>query len=279
MINNMVTIYDYLDYREFLRDYYSEKKQKTPFFSYRYISSHVGMDSSFVIKVLQGNLHISTKKIDLFIKLLGLSGTEAEYFETLVHFGKAKTERQRKFFFEKLFSVSAIKAEHLEPHQYEFFLKWYYAAIWSIISGAPFDGNWRALAQKCSPPITVWEVKRAIQLLETLKLIKKKDDGKYYTTSLNLTSGQKWHAHAVETHQREMIRLAGESIDRFGKNERDISTVTITIDEKALPAIQEHVRQFRLSLIKMVNNLGGSERVYQLNIQLFPLSNSAEEKV
>jgi uncharacterized protein (TIGR02147 family) len=64
-----------------------------------------------------------------------------------------------------------------------------------------------------------------------------------------------------------------------GKNERDISTVTISIDEKNLPEIQEHVRQFRSSLIKMVNNFGGSERVFQLNIQLFPLSNGAEKKI
>jgi uncharacterized protein (TIGR02147 family) len=275
----MLNLFDYLDYREFLRDYYREKKREKPFFSYRFIGNRVGMDSSYVIKILQGNLHLSTKKIDNFIKLLELDECEAEYFETLVHFCKAKTERQRKLCFDRLFKVSSVKAMRIEPHQYEFFRKWYYSAVWSLIECAPFNGDYRTLAEKCAPAITVWDAKRAIRLLEKLKLISKEDDGTYHATNLNLTTGQKWYSYAVESYQREMLRLAGESIERFGKQARDISTVTLNIDEKALPEIQEHIRQFRSSLIKMVNNYGGRERVYQLNVQLFPLSAGREKKI
>jgi uncharacterized protein (TIGR02147 family) len=144
----MVNVFDYLEYREYLRDYYREQKKEKPFFSYRFIGHHVGMDSSFIIKVLQGSLHISAKKIEIFIKLLGLKGTEAEYFETLVHFCKAKTERQRKLYFDRLFSISAVKAQRLEAHQYEFFQKWYYSAVWSIINCTPFMGYFGALAEQ-----------------------------------------------------------------------------------------------------------------------------------
>jgi uncharacterized protein (TIGR02147 family) len=274
----MINIFDYLDYREFLREYYKEKKESKPFFSYRFIGSHVGMDSSYVIKVLQGNLHISSKKISSFIKLLELSTLEAEFFETLVHFGKSKTDRQRKLYFDKLFSISSVKAQRLEPNQYEFFQKWYYSAIWSIINCAPFSGDFRSLSEQCAPPITVWDAKRAVNLLEKLGFIKKESDGSYRTMDLNLTTGMKWYSHAIEGHQREMIRLSGEAIGRFAKETRDISTVTMCIDEKILPEIREHVRQFRSSLIKMVNSHAKAGRVYQLNVQLFPLSADLEKK-
>ena len=274
----MITVFDYLEYREYLRDYYREQKKRKPFFSYRFIGHRVAMDSSFVIKVLQGNLHISSKKIESFIKLLELNGTEAEYFESLVHFCKAKTERQRKLYFDRLFTISTVKANRLETHQYEFFQKWYYSAVWSIINCASFNGDFRALAEQCLPPITVWDAKRAVKLLLRIGLIKKDRDGRYRTTDSNLTTGQKWHSHAVAIYQREMVRLAGESIERTKKQERDISTVTLSIDEKSLPEIQEHIRQFRSSLIKMVNSYGGNGRVYQLNVQLFPLSTVLEKK-
>jgi uncharacterized protein (TIGR02147 family) len=75
-----------------------------------------------------------------------------------------------------------------------------------------------------------------------------------------------------------MIRLAGESIARFSKDNRDISTVTMSIDEKALPEIREHIRQFRASLINIVNSYAGTGRVYQLNVQLFPLTADLENK-
>ena len=128
------------------------------------------------------------------------------------------------------------------------------------------------LAEQCQPPITVWDAKRAVKLLLRLRLIEKDRGGRYRTTDSNLTTGQKWNSHAVESYQREMVRLAGESIERAKKQERDLSTVTLSIDEKSLPEIQEQIRQFRLSLIKMVNSHGGAGRVYQLNVQLFPLS-------
>jgi uncharacterized protein (TIGR02147 family) len=274
----MVNIFDYLDYREYLRDYYKNKKREKPFFSYRFIGHRVGMDSSYVIKVLQGNLHISAKKINSFINLLELKETEAEFFETLVHFSKAKTERQRKLCFDRLFSISCVKAQRLDPHQYEFFQKWYYSAVWSIINCMPFNGDYRSIAGKCMPAITVWDAKRAVKLLEKLGLIAKEQDGCYHTTSLNLTTGQKWYSNAIQSHQRDMIRLAGEAISRFQKPLRDISMVTMSVDEKALPEIQEHIRQFRSSLIKMVNSYAGAGRVYQLNMQLFPISAELDKK-
>ncbi len=129
----------------------------------------------------------------------------------------------------------------------------------------------------CMPPINVLDAKRAVRLLERLGLIAKDSDGIYRTTGQNLTTGWKWYSNAIENNQREMIGLAAESINRFKKEERDISTVTMAIDEKALPEIREHIRQFRSSLIGIVNRYGGTGRVFQLNIQLFPLSTNLEK--
>lgn len=275
----MINIFDYLDYREFLRDYYKEVKKEKSFFSYRFIGKKVGMDSSYVIKVMQGSLHISPKKIDDFIKLLGLKGKEAEYFVTLVHFGRAKTDKERKFYFERIFSISSGKAQTLETHQYEFFQKWYYSAVWSIINCKPFDGDFSKLANLCVPPITISEAKQSIILLEKLKLIVKKEDGLYYTTEQNLTTGSKWISKVIENYQYEMIRLAEESISRFEKKDRDISTITLCIDEKHLPEIRDYISNFRSSLINLVNSYEGSSKVYQLNIQLFPLSSDLEKSI
>lgn len=273
----MIKVFDYLDYREYLRDFYTEVKKNKPFFSYRFIGNRVGMDSSFLIKVLQGNLHISSEKISSFIKLLDLGDSEAEYFETLVHFGRAKTEKQRKLYFDRLFLLSSVKSQTIEAHQYEFFQKWYYSAIWAIVNCVPFSGDFHALAEKCIPAITVLEAKRAIKLLVALGLIAKDEEGSYRTTGQNLTTGWKWQSQAVESNQREMIQLGLESIERFGKELRDISTVTMSIDEKALPEIREHIRQFRSSLIKIVNSYAGTGRVCQLNVQFFPLSAELEQ--
>lgn len=273
----MINIFDYLDYRQFLRDYYLEAKRTKPFFSYRFLGNRVGMDSSYVIKILQGHLHLSPKKIPRFIQLLELDTPGADFFETLVHFGRAKSEQQRKLYFDRLFNISSVKAQQLESHQYEFFQKWYYSAVWAIINCAPFNGDFRVLAEKCAPAITIWDAKRAVRLLIKIGLVAKDPQGNYQTTGQNLTTGWKWISQAIESNQRDMLQLAIESITRFDKELRDISTVTMAVDEKALPEIREHIRQFRSSLINLINKYAGSSRVYQLNVQLFPISTDLEK--
>ena len=275
---SLINIFDYLDYREFLRDYYQAKKKDEPFFSYRYIGKRVSMDSSYLIKVLQGNLHISKKKIPVFMQAFDLNKGESEYFEALVLFGKSKTEAERKLHFEKLFSLSKVHAEKIDVYQYEFFSKWYYSAIWAIINCQSFDGDFESLAQQCRPAITEAQAKKAVKLLEKLKLIIKGKDGYFRTVAFNLTSGNKWQASAIESHQAEMNRLAGESLQRFAKQERDFSTVTLTVSEEIMPEVKNLITQFRQSLIKLVNQDKNSNQVCQLNVALFPLSRGLHVK-
>jgi uncharacterized protein (TIGR02147 family) len=268
----VISVYDFLDYRQFLRDFYNQQKQANAFFSYRYIGNKVGMDSSFLIKVLQGNLHIAGDRIAKFQKICGFNEKEAEYFEALVHFNKAKTEKESKLYFEKMLSVNQAKSDKLMESQYRFFQKWYYSALWSLLDGAPFRGDLKDLGAQLTPPIGAKETKAAVNLLLDLDLIAQDGEGTYRAVGLNLTTGKEWRSVAIAQYQREMIRLAEESLERFRKDERDISTLTVNIPEAAIPELRELAGEFRESLKKLVNSYGATDRVYQLNIQMFPLT-------
>jgi len=270
----MISIYNYFDYRQFLRDFYEEKKRENLFFSYRFIGGRVGMDSSFLIKVLQGNLHISNKKIEKFIEVCNLSEKAAQYFETLVYFCKAKTEKERKIYFEKLFAIDRAKAKKIDVFQYEFFQKWYYSAVWSLLNFYKFNGNFAELADMLVPSISVNDAKQAIRLCEKLKLIEKGHDGYYEVKDLNLTTGKEWHSLAINQYQQEMIKLAGESLERFHKDERNVSTVTMNIPQEIMAEVDDVISEFRKALVKQVNSYKSSEndRVFQLNVQLFPMT-------
>lgn len=273
----MISVFDYLDYRNYLRDFYVQQKKTNTFFSYRYIGNKVGMDSSFLIKVLQGHLHIADDRIESFSKICAFNDKEAGYFEALVHFNKAKTEKESKLYFEKMLSINKAKSDMLGENQYEFFQKWYYSAVWSLLDGAPFHGDPKDLGNMLTPPISAKEAKQALKLLEDLKLIEKSEAGSYKAVGLNLTTGKEWRSVAITQYQREMIKIAEESLERFRKEERDISTLTLNIPESAIPEIRELTGEFRESLKKLVNSYPDPDRVYQLNIQLFPLT--AKRKV
>ena len=73
-------ITQYLEYRQFLRDFYEDKKAEDGYFSYRYISKKVGLDHGYLIKVFQEKVHIAVKHINKFSKLCKLTPKETEEF-------------------------------------------------------------------------------------------------------------------------------------------------------------------------------------------------------
>jgi uncharacterized protein (TIGR02147 family) len=263
---------EYMEYRDFLRDFYEENKNQKPYFSFRYMGNKLSIDPSHLAKIFQKQRHVGENTIQPLIKFCDLKDSDAEYFETLIRFNKAKSEREYKMFFDKLLALKGVKAEVLESNKYEFYTKWYYTAVLSLLDFFPFSDDYKALATKISPPITENETRKAIAVLEKLELIKRNPDGFYTPTKQIITTGEPVRTAAIRAFQLETIRLAGESLSRHPKEKRNISTVTITVSEDTLEKLNEMIKIFRENSLKLAKEEKNSEKVYQLNIQLFPLS-------
>lgn len=268
----MKPIKEYLEYRDFLKDFYEENKNINPYFSFRYIGNKVSINASHLVKIFQKQRHIGNKSIEVFIKFCKLSGTDAEYFATLVQFNKSKSDRDSRLCYEKLLTLKGVKAYSLEKSQYEYYSKWYYSAILTLLDFFPFKDDYKALAAKLSPPITEAEAKKAVALLKNLGLIKRKPGGIFCLTNKIVTTGDECRSIAVKAFQEETLRLAGESLYRHPREKRNISTVTITIADGDLDQINDIIKGFRETLLKFAHDQTNPDKVYQLNIQLFPLT-------
>ena len=273
----MNTIFSYLDYQQFLRDYYEEKKKETFYFSYRFMGGKIGLDAGFLVKVLQGKMHLSLKSVASIAKYFKFDSKETEYFETLVRYGRAVSESEIKAFFEKLLSLKDIDTDPVLTNQYEFYQKWYYSAIRELLGFYDFKGDFHALAAKLSPKISAKEAKKAVALLEQLKLIYKDDSGQYRQSTSFITTKDKWKSAAIHSFQKETIRLAGESLDRHPKNIRDVSTVTIAVSHKDFEEIRRRISDFRRSLLQMTNE-NEADCVYQINLQAVPLTQIEDDQ-
>jgi uncharacterized protein (TIGR02147 family) len=269
----MQCIYSYFDYQQYLRDYYEEKKGETSFFSYRYFGGKLGLDAGFLVKVLQGKMHLSIKSLPKINAYLKFDAKEADFFETLVRYGRAESESEIKSYFEKLLSLKDIEAHTLEAGQYEFYRKWYYAVIRELVGICDFKGDFASLGAKLNPPISAKEAKEAIRLLERIGLICKDEKRGYRQTGRFVTTNDKWKSAAIHSFQRETIRLAGESLERLPKSERDISTVTIAASRRDFDELRRRVAEFRRSLLQMTNE-NKADCVYQINIQVLPLADA-----
>ncbi len=270
----MISIFNYSDYRKFLEEYYKSNKKDKSYFSYRYIASRVGFKSAgHFTQILNGQANLSPHLISRFIDFLKLSRREAEYFELLVNFNQAKTHDDKKRYFERMAKYKEIKMRILNPDEYEFYRKWYYAAICDILSFYPFKGDYHELARMVEPSISAAKARKAIELLEKLHLIRQNENGIYEKTDTAISARCQGYSEALANHAIEMIDLAKDSINHLPKEERNISWVGVAVSPPTFEIIQEEIRALRKRIIAFAQeDRDPDKRVYHFNMQFFPLS-------
>jgi uncharacterized protein (TIGR02147 family) len=269
----MINIFEYFDYRQFLKDFYEHEKKSKPWFSYRYISAKVNLNPGYIVKVFQGKIHLGLKNVQAFADLMILEGKERDYFSELVLFGRAKNQNDIEQRFERLQSIKGIRFRTIADSKSDFFTQWYHMAIRSLISIHPFDGkNYRAIASMLSPRITAKEARTSVLLLEKLGMIVRGEDGIYRVTEQFISTGDRWTSAVIRNYQKKNIELSAAALEHHPKELRDISSVTMTISIKEIGLIRESVRQFRQELLLISQDSKNDDAVVQLNIQVFPVA-------
>jgi uncharacterized protein (TIGR02147 family) len=274
----MPNVFIYSDYRIFLADYYAEKKRQTPSFSYQNFSRKAGFVSkSFVYNVINGRKNLSRTSVLGMNEALGLSGAAAEYFQNLVFFNQAPTYKERQFYFERLSSVrtpgtEASRARRIRQDQYEFYSTWYHAVVRSLIDLFPFKDDFRGLASMLRPTVKAPLVRRSVRLLERLGFVEIKPDGFYRVTSKLLTTGKEVQSVAVQRFHLEALRLAQEALRSLPRSERNITGLTLGISRATYEQICDLINTTHERILEMAEKDTKADNVYQLNVQLFPVS-------
>lgn len=150
---------------------------------------------------------------------------------------------------------------------------WYHAAIMELtyINGFKSDPKW--IAQKLS--ITVGEAKSAVERLTRLNLVKS-ENGTLMKTSRQLTNQSSVVTSAAHREfQKQLVEKALTAIEECDIEEKDITSMTMAIDEKNLEKARELTRNYRRDLCKLLES-GTQTRVYNLGIQLYPISKKQE---
>lgn len=268
-------VFEYLDSREFLRDYYAHRKEHEYGFSYRVFARRAGCKSSnFPHLVMQGKRNLSRDSAIRFAEACGLEGGEVEYFSDLVAFNQAKNQREKEHWYQSLTKHSRFRRVHrLTEAQATYFSHWYIPAIRELAAREDFVADPAWLSKVLVPAITEAQAKRALRTLHTLGLLATDADGRTKPAQGLLSSGGPLGHHLVKFH-RAMLARASAAIDLVDREEREISSLTLCISEKRLAKLKEEIRAFRKHLLQTAEEDDRPERVVQIGFQLFPLSKS-----
>ncbi len=274
---NRPVVFDYLNYRLFLKDMFCYRKLKDKYFSYRYFAGKSGFASPNYIKlVIDNKRNLTNGSIAKISKGFSLKKREREYFENLVFMNQATDHDERDRYYRKMMSSKGYgNIQKIEKASYEYFSRWYYPVIREIaILG---DGQYTSdeIANLLIPPIKPKDAEKALALLMQLGLIQKDEEGRWKQCDRAISTGPEVKSLVITNFHRDMLRLASESMERFSSKQRDISALTISTSADKMAEIKKRIVAFREEILELACSDQDDDQVVQINIQAFPLTRKA----
>jgi uncharacterized protein (TIGR02147 family) len=265
-------IFEYYDYRVYLRDRVAFERERTPVFSNRYIVQKAGFKSPTALKhVIDGKRNLSLESANKFAGALKIEGIQRHYFLTLVLFSQASTLEEREKYLNELTELKRSETpSRIEEAQYEILSKWYHLVIREIVDLPDFKNSSKWISRVLVPQISSREAADSIQLLKLLGLIEK-NDGKFHPVEKTLTTDERVRSVKALEYHRQMIQNASESMVRFRSEEREISGTTLRMNSEDVQNVKKLLKEFRKKLMNIAANSIDSDQIYQLNFQFFPL--------
>jgi uncharacterized protein (TIGR02147 family) len=227
--------------------------------------------------VIKGKRHLTEISIPKVLEVLSLRNDEEDYFKNLVFLNKSKKPSDVAHFAAQITKHNKYKkAQPVMIDQFDYYSHWYNIIIREIILSKP-QVKWTSelLARAIVPNINIEQAESCLQRLERLNLIEKSEEG-YQSRAASLSTGDQVSNSAVTIFHKKMIQLGIESIDRFAKKDRNVTSVSIGVSEEEFNEITDLLSEFRKKLLAISENKTDKSKIVQVNFQLFPIAKLKE---
>lgn len=268
----MASVYDYLDYRDYLRDYYENRKKVSPWYSYKLFGDGVGLDQSQVYRILQKQLHISAAARGRFASYLELSGPAQAYFFTLIDFSRARKEAEHRRLFALLLEMRGSSSSLLEENQFGLYQTWYMPVVRALIGVLDITDDYARIASCLNPPISAEEARKAVKELARLKLVARDRDGVWRLQGKSWSTGSSYSSVQIRRYQAHTFQLIEQSLDRIPKELRDINVVNMGADGAAFADCVAILAEARRQIRDRIERVENPDRILRLATGFIPVA-------
>ena len=272
----MKPIIEYSDFRQYLLDYYEERKRISAF-SWREFSKVAGFTSSSYMKVVcDGKSKLSKIGVERVAAAMGLTGFELDYFRAMVKFGQAANEETKKAAYRDMLAIAKVhKVRVLEGDLFAYYDTWRNPMMRELAPLMP-GATPGEMAKMCYNETSAQEVRESLDFLTRTGLLKKEKDGAFKQSETSVSGTPDATRLALRGMHRQMAQLAAPALE-LPANERNFSGVTMGVSRESYDRIVKALDYCRRQIIAIAAEDKGIEQVYRLNLQLFPLTKSIKE--
>ena len=272
----MKPIIEYSDFRQYMRDYYEERKRRSAF-SWREFSKITGFSSCSYMKVVcDGKSKLSKIGVERVGAAMGLAGFEMEYFRAMVQYGQAESAEAKKEAFRNMLAIAKVhKVRVLEGDLFAYYDSWRNPVVRELAPLMP-GATPGDMAKMCYIETSAQEVRESLDFLTRSGLLKKTDGDIFELAETSVTGTPDATRLAMRGMHRQMAELATPALE-LPKDERNFSGVTMGVSKETYGRIVDVLNECRKKIIAIAAEDKNIEQVYRLNLQLFPLTKNVKE--
>ena len=241
-----------------LRAALDERCRRNPNYSIRAFARSSGISITVLSLVLSGKRPFSKKARQKLAEFLNLDPVQTE---KLVGYNRIG---------------AATDYNNISLDAFSVISDWHHYAILSALElpRSVFEPRWMANHLG----ISLLEAKRAIERLTDLELVSQNSRGRWRQSGHPIKIDNQQSTSATKKFHKQLLVKAAESIDKNPVSERDFSAVTFVMDARSVEYARKKIQAFRRELMRELECKGKPDQVYQLTMQLFPLSTNSKQE-
>ena len=266
-------IYQYDDFKLFLRDLYEREKSLDSGFSYRKFAHLAEIKNpGYLLDVIKGKRRLSENVMVKAIEIFKLKPLEEEFFRLLVKHAQCKKLDEKEVLLKQILNRrNHSNFVRLNPAQSKYYEDTNYALVIAAIEANDFRGEYKKLGSFLEPPLAEGKVKKYVRELCEWGFIKQNSEGRYSVIHRFLEPPETLGS-AVKRMNKEWLLQAPHALFKMTPEERHISTVILTVSTETKKKIRDKIEAFRREVFDLVNEDKTPEEIMQLSMVYYPKS-------
>lgn len=277
----------YTDFRQFLRDFYDYKTHlhKNSFSSYSYKTFSAAADirsPNYLKLIIDGERNLSPATARKFAKAMGLDKEGSDEFLLLVAYGQALDPLERNRHLKTLSEFRMkrrIKSGEIKSEKNSNTPRWVSWVLHALADQKNADFSIEGLRDLLSGKVSSDDIRRSLQQLFDSNSLQLDQQTGRVKKGLTPPNQEEISAEMIRKIQAELMYLGMEALLNDKAQDREIGTLTVCLTEGEFEKLKFDLRHMRKRVLKDAltqREQTPGDRVYQLNIQLFPLTKKAQ---
>lgn len=242
----MKPIFQYIDYRSFLKDYFEFRRKKIKDYSHRQMVLEFGFSSpGYLSLVMRKERNLGRSGVKKIATTLGFSEHEEAYLVNLVKYCDSGDEQKKEKFYQELLSHKPKDFSVVLDDDSYFFENRMCSVILMLLNmyGSKFRLEPYWIANRIQVDTTVQEINKAMVYLVSANFLVKTEHG-YKNNAPSVRSSDEKRSEKIQVAHKIFLQEAQRALD-LPLDEREFGHLTFSLDTKSFGELKKIVKKFQ----------------------------------